>query len=172
MFITEVYDCVLFRKMVKCMRFFIVIGKDKIYTYEQNGQYFEPQFLEGSETFSLNAGNINEDVNTYMDILANEKNLGTTAKLEFDVLESSNQVLNSLILGVLGERVGKYLSLNDTINKIIAKLSRDKKLMIDKYGINYEGFSYKKEGGKIKMGEFDLLAYTIHPKDVLELMNI
>jgi hypothetical protein len=154
------------------MNFFVIINKNAIYTYERDAQRIEPQFIEGSELFSLSSANISEDVNSYMEILANEKNLGTVAKLEFEVLESSDCNFNAAIETALEEHINKIYSLEDTLKTVIKKLLRDKKLMIDTYGINYEGCSYKLENDDIVQGEFNLLGYTIHCSDVVELMDL
>ena len=154
------------------MNFFVVIGKNALYTYERDGRRFEPQFIEGSESFPINLTNISEDVNSYMDILANEKNLGTVAKLEFEVLEGSETNLNTAIVTAFGEHINRVHSLENTLKTVIKKLQRDKNLLIDTYGINYEGCSYKLENNNLLQGEFDLLGYTIHCNDVVGLMNL
>ena len=154
------------------MKFFIIIGRNALYTYERNGQRFESQFIEGSESFSINSINISEDVNAYMEILANEKNLGTIAKLEFEVLESSNTNLNKAIVSAFGDHIVKVHVLDNALKTVMKKLLRDKKLLIDTYGINYEGCSYKIENNNLLQGDFDLLGYTIHCNDVVGLMDL
>ena len=153
------------------MKFFIIIGRNALYTYERDGQRFEPQFIEGSELFPINSTNISEDVNSDMEILANEKNLGTIAKLEFEVLEGSEDNSNAAVINALNEHIGKVYSLKSTLMTVVKKLQRDKKLMIDTYGVNYEGHSYKIENNILIQEEFDLLAYTIHSNDVVSLMD-
>lgn len=154
------------------MKFFIIIGRNALYTYERCDQRFEPQFIEGSEFFSISSTNISEEVNLYMDILANEKNLGTIAKLEFEVLEGSETNLNAAIVTAFGEHIDKVHSLDNTLKTVIKKLLRDKKLLIDTYGINYDGCSYKLENNILLQGEFDLLGFTIHCNDVVGLMDL
>ena len=153
------------------MKFFIIIGRNALYTYERDGQHFEPQFIERSELFTLNSTNISEEVNSYMETLANEKNLGTIAKLEFEVLEGSEDRFNAAVVNALGEHIDKVYSLKTTLMTVVKKLQRDKKLMIDTYGINYEGHSYKIENNSLSQDDFDLLAYTIHSNDVVSLMD-
>lgn len=120
----------------------------------------------------VNSSNVDENIKSYMNTLADEKNLGTTAKLEFDVLECPDVNYNNTVMAALGEYVDRVYSLGDTLKTVIKKLSRDKKLLIDKYGINYEGCSYKIENGDIVQGEYDLLGYTLHSGDVVELMDV
>ncbi len=153
------------------MKFLLIIGKNVLYTYQQSGSKFEQQFIEGSDSFAVNPSSIGDDILSYMNILADEKNLGTIAKLEFDVLECPDLVYNSVVMKELGDYIDKVYSLTDTLNTVIKKLLRDKKLMIDKYGINYEGYSYKMNNNDIAQGEYDLLAYTIHSSDLVGLMD-
>lgn len=154
------------------MKFFIILGNNALYTYEQKEQQFEPQFIEGSNAFTINAGNVCEDIASYLQILANEKNLGTIAKLEFDVLESSITNYNTEIMAALAGHINKTYPLENTLKIVIKKLLRDKKLMIDLYGINYEGHSYKVKNNRIIQEEYDLLGYTVHGNDIVELMDV
>lgn len=154
------------------MKFFIIIGRNAIYTYERDGQRFELQFIEGNESFPISSTNISEDVNVYMEILANEKNLGTVAKLEFEVLEGSDVNLNKAIVAAFGDCINRTYSLENTLITVTKKLLRDKKLMVDTYGINYEGCAYKLENNTLVQGEFNLLGYTIHCNDVVGLMDL
>lgn len=154
------------------MKFFLVIGRNALYVYEKNGQKFERQFIEGSENVSINPNNIVESVNSFMEILANEKNLGTIAKLEFDVLESEEGKYNTGAVMALEKHIANRYSLCDVLKTVIKKLLRDEKIMVDVYGINYEGSSYKIEDDKIWQGQYDLLAYTVHSDDIISLMDI
>lgn len=155
------------------MKFFLVIGKKYLHTFEQNGQKFELQYIEGSETYSYSSNNLDEDINAYLEALANEKNLSTVAKLEFDILEGADGISNAGIVKRLKDivSVNQLYGLEDALKTVIKKLSRDKKLLIDEYGINYDGDSYKMIDKNIEKGEFDLLAYTIYSNDVIELMD-
>lgn len=152
------------------MKFFVIIGKENLYVYENNGSKYEQQFIEGSPCYPYDINNVEADIDTFLDSLANEKNLGTKAKLDFDVLENEDAIRTGSVLRCLDEYVSEKFNLNDTIMKVIKKLSKDKKLMIDTYGINYDGISYKMEAQKLLIGTFDLLSYTIHENDIMELL--
>ena len=153
------------------MKFFVVIGNNALYTYERAGQQFKTQYIEGSNSFAINPINISEDVNSYMEILANEKNLGTTAKLEFEILEGNDSNINVAIINTFEEHVQEVHKLSDVLISVIKKLLRDRKLMIDMYGINYEGYSYVYKDNAITQACYDLLAYTIHSDDIVNLMD-
>lgn len=152
------------------MKFFVIIGKDNLYVYEKNGSSFEKQFIEGSSFYPYDVTHVDADINGFLDDLADEKNLGTKAKLEFDVLENGDSVRTGSVMRVLGDYVEERLPLSETVRKVIKKLGKDKDLFIDKYGINYDGTCYKMDGQTLLSGPFDLLAYTIHEDDVVELL--
>ncbi|MDE6985304.1 MAG: hypothetical protein K2O99_12355 [Lachnospiraceae bacterium] len=153
------------------MKFLLVIGQNALYTYEKSSQEYEPVFIEGSEVFALRAGAIREEMKSYLEALKDEKNLGTTAKLEFDVLESADDSRNLAVQSVLEEHIDRTYPLDAALQTVMKKLVRDKELRIDKYGINYEGCSYKMDRDRVVRDAFDLLAYTIHNRDVVGLMN-
>lgn len=154
------------------MKFFVIIGNSALYTYERDGQQFKPQYIEGSDSYTISSANPGEDVKSYMEILANEKNLGTIAKLEFEMLEGADLNANTTIINAFGDNVIKVYKLEESLKVILKKLKRDKKLMIETYGINYEGYSYIFRNNDVCRGNFDLLAYTIHCDDVIELMDL
>lgn len=155
------------------MKFFVVVGKKALYTYEWVGQKYEIQFIEGNSEFSYNPSNAKDYMNDYLEALANEKNLGTVAKLKFDILDSDDAYCNSTVISILQKEgyIEKCYSVDNALTDVIRKLSRDRKLLIDEYGINYDGLSYKLQQGKLVKNKFDLLAYTIHCEDVIDMMN-
>lgn len=156
------------------MKFFLIIGANALYTYENIGQKYELQFIEGGESYPYHPSAAHDNVQAYLEALANEKNLGTTAKLEFDVLDCADEYCNTAVFGMLkeGEYIDRHYLIDEAISDVMKKLSRDKKLLIDKYGINYDGVSYKLKNKTLEKGAFDLLAYTIHSDDVISLMNM
>lgn len=153
------------------MKFFIIAGKNALYTYEQKDGKWSSMFIEGSDSFPLNPNNVEEDTKAYLETLANEKNLGTTAMLEFEMLESPDKILNENIIKAFGDHIDMVRPLDECIGSVLKKLMRDKKLKIEKYGINYEGISYKSEDLKVIKGDFDLLGLTIHAKDIVEYIK-
>lgn len=152
------------------MKFFLIIEKNSLCIYENNNGKYEKQFIEGNDHYPYNLEQIQEDIGLFLDILADEKNLGTKAKLGFDVLENKDLVVTNSVMEVLGEYTEERYRLEDTIMKILEKLSKDTKLHIQDYGINYDGTCYKEQDAKLLTGPFDLLAYTIHGDDIVELL--
>ena len=155
------------------MKFLLIIGNSVMHTYEEKNNGYSIQCIEGNDTFPVSGNSISEDILSYLKLLANEKNLNSIEQLEMDVLGGPNVTYNARIIKVLEEYVhipNKYM-IEDIILEIIDKLGKEKEMMIDKYGVNYEGYSYVKRNGVLNKGEFDLLAYTIHSKDIVKIIN-
>lgn len=152
------------------MKFFVIIGKENLFVFEKNGNQYIKQFIEGSPFYPYDVNSVDENINAFLDDLANEKNLGTKAKLEFDVLENEDMIRTNSVMRVMGEYVTERFSIPDTIRKVIKKLSKDKKLLIDQYGINYDSVCYKIDKENLLISPFDLLAYTVHEEDIIELI--
>lgn len=152
------------------MRFFVIIGKNALSVYEKNGNSYEKQFIEGSPSYPYDVNHVEEHLDHFLNALANEKNLGTRAKLEFDILENKDPIRTNSVLRILGDYTKDRQKLSDTIQTVIKKLARDKSLWIDTYGINYDGECYRMEGQKLQTHPFDLLAYTVEEDDMMELL--
>ena len=153
------------------MKFFVIIGKENLYVYEKNGSRYEKQFIEGNAFYPYDVCQVKADIDAFLDSLANEKNLGTKAKLEFEVLENPDPIRTNSVMRILGEFTKRRLQAPEVIRDAIQKLSRDKTLMIDAYGINYDGRNYKMDGQMLLDGPFDLLGYTIHEDDIMDLLS-
>lgn len=154
------------------MKYLLVICKNAISTYEAVGNSFVPQMIEGNKKYYYNVNTINDDINMYLQALANEKNLGTVARLEFDVVEGSDVFCNNAIINVLERYIEKKYDINAAIAKSIGKLSRDKNLLIEQYGVNYDNISYIVIDNEIKKQPYNLLAYRLEPDDLIDLMDI
>ena len=154
------------------MKYLLVICKNSIITYEAVGNSFLPQMIEGNKKYSYNINTVNDDMDAYLKALANEKNLGTVARLEFDVVEGTDVFCNNEIINVLEKYIDKKYNINTVIAKAIGKLSRDKNLLIDQYGVNYDDISYIMIDNEIKKQPYNLLAYRVECDDLVDLMDM
>lgn len=154
------------------MKYLLVIYKNSIVTYEAVGNGFVPQTIEGSRKYSYNINSVNDDMDAYLQALANEKNLGTVARLEFDIVEGTDAFCSNAIIGALEKYVDKKYEINTVIAKLIGKLSRDKNLLIEQYGVNYDEVSYIIDDNEIKKQPYNLLAYRLECDELIDLMDI
>ncbi len=151
------------------MEFLVSIEKDKLRTYERVKGTFEPFFIEGGECFFFDGASIKQEVETYLSSLAREKNMESPDGIELIVLENSDELLNMKFSRAWGEHVKKVFQVGDMMGKVLNALQGNKELRVSEYGINYDGFSYVIRKGKIEKSDFDLLAYTIHAKNLIDL---
>jgi len=151
------------------MEFLVSIEKDCLRTYEKVNGRFEPFFIEGDDCFLYEATSIKQDVEEYMHSIAHEKNLADPSDIELIVLGNFDDLLNSKFHKVWGDHVKQTYQIKNMMEKVFSALQKNKELLILKYGINYDGFSFNMKNGQIEKSDFDLLAYTIHATDLINL---
>ncbi len=143
------------------MHFYMIIGKSKLYIYHTDNGKLEPEYIDGNPFWSYNQHTIKEDLFNFLDAIADGNNLEGTTDIEFSIVLSADRVRNVNILNALGEQVKENIPLEDILIRVINKLSEDKSLHIDDFGINYDGESYFLYNGRLDKGPYSLLSYTI-----------
>ena len=76
------------------------------------------------------------------------------------------------MINSLEKYVDKKYDIKEVMMNVLSKLSRDKKLLIEEYGVNYDGFSYILKENELVKQPYNLLAYGLHCDDVIGLMDI
>ena len=161
-------QCLTWKDEIK-MEFLVSIEKDKLRTYERINGHFEPFFIEGGDCFFYEATSIKQDVEEYLRSIAHEKNLADASGIELIVLENFDELLNSKFQKVWGNHVKQTYQVQNMMGKVFNALQKNEELLISKYGINYDGYSFAMRNGQIEKSDFDLLAYTIHATDLINL---
>ena len=148
-------------------KFYLIIGKDRFCVYHKDNNAFALEYIDGDPYMTYDIHRINGDIKRLLEALQQNYNLETMSELNFIVVKNSDPIRNSVIeKAITGEEgqasliKGKY-ELKDILVKAIKKLSKDEKLHISEFGINYDGDSYILEDGILKQGEYNLLGYTI-----------
>lgn len=153
------------------MKFLVIIGKKKLYAYEQEENELKRQYIEGNPYYEYDIQHCKEDIAAFMEALANEKNLLVDNEFKFDILENTDQLCTKLVLNAMGEHVGVKYSITEVIKMLLERLAKDRTLYTDVYGINYDGASYRLEKGKLVQAPFDLLALTVHDEELINVIN-
>ena len=156
------------------MRLLIVINKNFIYTYKNDNQKYSIQYIEGSEKFFYSINCIEEDITSYINALANENNIDNKEEFEFDVIESAHEIWTKCVVEVLekSNRILNCCKVETFLKSAIENVFKDKKNPMEEYGINYDGYSFKTIGENIVKNNFDLLAYAMTSKDILDVLNV
>lgn len=155
-------------------KFYLIIGKDKFLVYHKNKNAFELESIDGNLYVKYDIHRINSDMQNLLEALQNAYNLETMEELKFVVMPNSDPLRNSIIEKALSGETeqasyiySKY-ELKDILLKAIQRLSKDKKLHISEFGINYDGDSYILMDGILKQGEYSLLGYTIEQERLID----
>ena len=145
------------------MEFLMFIGKDKFIIFDLENQC-ERVIFKGRDYFSFEITKIQISIAEMFGILKNDFNINNDNNIYFHVLENEDALINNIILDCLQGHIRNKHKLQGTMVSAINELSKleNDKLMIGKYGINYDGKCYKIINNTFIKKDFSLLAYTIN----------
>lgn len=151
-------------------KFYMITGKDKLFVYEKQGNDYIRQYIEGNAYYSYNLNNAKNDIEKLIESLVNEYNMETSAEIEFYVIDNENSVCSEVVEKALGDYIEEKYSINSVLINVIQNLRKEKKLMIDKFGVNFDGKNYINNGQLIKK-EFSLLGYTLNSDTIMKFIR-
>ncbi len=149
-------------------KFFLVIGKEKLYLYVCQGERCEKQYIEGNPDFSYHINHVSNDIKRLFQSLMNEYNLQSEAELQFTVINNEDFIYSEAVNQALGQKVVKNWDLEEVMVSAIQKMNSDKSLLIDEFGANFDGKNYIMRAGKLEKTEFNLLGYLLKEDDLLK----
>lgn len=150
--------------------FYLVITQDKLHVYRQTQSGLEVEVFEGEPSFPYSSTRVQEDVERLENELLNNNNLDDRSALSFIVLLSHNDVLNEVFEKALDGQIVQKIPIDSLIWKAIEHFGRNSENHIQDLGINYDGCCFIKKGDKLISNKFSLLAYTVKPEVMLELL--
>lgn len=151
--------------------FYLVIGNDKLFLYTKENDQFAKSYMNGVPYFEYDANKATACMNELLDVLVKEYNLETNAELEFIVLENEDGTRTKVIESALKDYIKTKISLSTVLADMMRKLKKDKKLYIDKLGINYDGKNYMLLDKKVIKSEYSLLAYTVSADSLMKYFS-
>ena len=148
------------------MLFLLFLGDDKFKVFELEN-HCKRVFFKGRDSFSFEVTKMQFAIEEMLSILEHEFNINKD-NIFFRVLESDNELVNKAVLEVLGHHVRYKHKLQGVMVNVMAELSKidNDKLLIKKYGVNYDGKCYKSDKNSFFKKDYSLLAYNIS-EDVL-----
>lgn len=152
-------------------KIYMLIGREKLFLYEKEGDRYIPQYIEGSLGYGYSISTAKQDIKKLLNILTDEYSLNTEAELEFVVLENENDVYSRVIQDVLGDLVVQELELGRLLYKIISNLQKDEKLHIEEFGVNFDGKNYIEKKSKLFKRNFSLLGYTVGEDEFMKFID-
>lgn len=146
------------------MQLHLLIGKDQCFLYEKRSAGYEKQYIGGHPGVPYEL----QDAKTAMEHLANslveEFNLGDKKEISLTLITNEDGYCTKVIEEELKnlEIEVKLEDVNQGILNVLNNLQSQKALLVDKYGINFDGKCYiKAEEKKFWKKDFSLLAYTV-----------
>lgn len=151
-------------------KFLLLVKQDKFVIYKPDRNY-ELQYVNGEPFFSYEINRLADAMQNLLNSLTEEYNLESWHDIDLSVLVNGDAVVGNLIEDFLItkeiSRKENIISVIPMLEKIYKKLERDKSLLIDLYGINYDGINYCKEKSQLVASNFKLLAYTLKDADII-----
>ena len=151
-------------------KFLLLVKRDKFVIYKPDRNY-ELQYVNGEPFFAYEINRLADAMQNLLNSLTEEYNLTSVHDIDLSVLVNGDAVVENLIKDFLIteeiSRKDNIISVIPMLEKIYKKLERDKSLLIDLYGINYDGINYCKERSQLVAGNFKLLAYTLRDADII-----
>ena len=151
--------------------FYLLIGKSNLYVYEKKDNTYERLYIEGNPEYAYDLNSTKTSIEQLMDELVNEYNLDTKAEIDFIVVDNEDRIVSEVMQKVLGEYQSKVYEIDFLMKLVAGKLQRDSKMMIDKFGINFDGKNYLLSDGGIVKNDFNLLGYTLNEDDLMKYIR-
>lgn len=153
------------------MEFLMFIGKDNFKIFDLENQC-ERVIFKGRDYFNFEITKIQIAIIEMFDILKNDFNINNDRNIYFHVLENEDNLINKVILECLQGHIRNKYKLQGTMVSVISELTKlgNDKLMISKYGVNYDGKCYKLDNNTFIKKDFSLLAYTINEELLIKCL--
>ena len=152
-------------------KFLMILGKEKLYLYTRKENVYEKKYIEGSPSFDYKQNNASNDIKKLFRSLKDEYGLDSEAELEFDVIDNEDPVSTDVMMRVLGSYIAGRRKIEDVIETVMKKLVKDKNLLVDDYGVNFDGKNYVYTSGKLVKKDFNLLGYTLKADSIVKYLG-
>ena len=152
------------------MDFHMIIGKNAFYLYRLSANGFEVEYIDGNSYRHYDTHSIKSDLENLLETVADTNNLDNANDIEFTIIENADNIRNTNVEQVLGNRVKEKISINDILIRVVNALAQDKNLHIDEFGINYDGASYILHNGNLQKNFYSLLAYNVNQEKLMEFI--
>ena len=153
------------------MEFLMFIGKDNFKVFDLENRC-ERVLFRGRDYFSFELTKIQIAIEELFDILKNDFNINNDNNIYFHVLENNDELINKVVFEAMDGHIRNRHKLQGAMVSVMAELSQIEgdKLMIKKYGINYDDKCFKFNNNAFLKRDFSLLAYTISEDILIEAL--
>ena len=151
--------------------FYVIIKKESLSLFEQNGGIFEKVYLGGKQEYFYAVNSAQDTANKFLSMIVEEYNLDSVGEIDLIVVNNEDEIISTAMTKAFGKNVKEEISIAKVILTALEKLDRDSKLRIRDYGVNFDEKKYCLVNGEVKKDEFSLLAYTLSDEMVLRYIS-
>ena len=156
--------------MIQMQKVYLLVKNKYMVLFEKNGNSIERIYVEGNPTYSYDIKNIAGEIRNLTQIIVNEYNLESVAEIQLMVINNENEVIADCVSRATAEVVDAEWKIEEIMETVLQKLSKDDALCIDKYGLNFDGKNYIVTSGEIAKSDFSLLGYPISDDELVKYM--
>lgn len=153
------------------VRFYMLIGKDKLFLYEKINQQYVRQHVEGNPYFSYDLHQAKEAAERLLKVLENEYNLDGPSEIDIVIIENRDPQYSEIMKKAFENNAIETWSLDTVLKPAIQRLRREKREHIDELGVNFDGAHYMVEGDSLREGSFSLLGYLLSEDKLMNLVG-
>lgn len=147
-------------------KFYLAVCRNRFYVFD--GETRQAEHIDGNPYVEYEQNKAREGVRRLVAALLENRNKEDRRDLHFDLIESTDELLNEAVVRELDERDMKRYSAVDLMNRALVELSKDRSLYIRELGANYDGECYHIGDGPMWRSEYSLLALTLEPNGLLK----
>lgn len=151
--------------------FYVVLEKAIMSIYVRDNGSYERIYIEGNPEYTYDINCAKDSVEKLLFSLVNENNLESVGEIDLILIDNENKIVTEVMEKALKEYIKEKIQIDSLICKMSKKMSRDKKMYITQYGINFDGKNYICKGEKINKSEFSLLGYTVSSDELLKYVE-
>lgn len=156
-------------------RFLLNVNRNAFTVYRKTENY-ELQHIKGEPSFPYDGKRVALDLAELLNTLVDEYNLISEKELGFTLVLGIDDAINGEVENYLRGRQclssDKSLAIQDLLARLYDKLAADSQLMIQQYGVNYDGVNYQKNSRQeIIRQDFKLLAYPVNDENIIDVIE-
>ena len=152
-------------------KFLLIVKREKFIIFKPDKDY-ELQYVNGEPFFCYEVKRLTDNLGQLLELLAEEYNLNSASELQLCVIGNNDDTVNKLVINYLQSKnilqEDGFISIESLLGSVYNELYSQANMLIDLYGINYDGINYHIKKEKFTTENFKLLAYTLQDKDVIE----
>lgn len=151
--------------------FYIFIGRDSLYLYEEDDTGYNRQYIAGNPEFHYQTSRVKADVEKLLDALVEEYNLENRSELTFFLIGNEDSAVTEAVCKTLDGYISERYDFNLFIPGIIQKIEAEEMPLTKEFGINFDGKNYRLIDGKLNKYDYSLLGYNLNMDKIMEYIG-